>query len=82
MSVTPAAAALWHDMMQQPLIASYIRSTVVTRRMSDAEQHRDPGGRPELLIIWIAYVYAGTLGRRYVGFDMEIPSLLSPLHMP
>lgn len=82
MSVTAAAAALWHDMMQQLLIASYIRSTVVTRRMSDAEQHRDPGGRPELLIIWIAYVYAGTLGRRYVGFDMEIPSLLSPFHMP
>lgn len=69
-------------MMQQTLIASYTRSAAVTGRMSDAERHQDPGGRSELLIIWIAYVYAGTLRRRYVGFDMEIPSLLSPLHMP
>lgn len=81
MSVTPRAA-LWPDLMQKPLIASYTRSAMVTGRMSDAKQHRDPGGRSELLIIWIAYIYAATLGRWYVYFDIEIPSLLSPLHMP
>lgn len=81
MSLTPRAG-LWPDMMQQPLIAGYARSAVVAGRMSNAEQHRDPGGRSELLIIWITYVYAGTPGRRYVRFDMEIPSLLPPLHTP